>query len=614
MSRLVPAVVLAAMLAPGVAAAADVPNSVDMDLAEFLRLYEQAKNRPDKPTVAPNAYAIGSARYSGEVLLDDGEPTSAVFTGRLHVEVLDDKNWVKIPLLPVSTALRSAKIGAAEASVVAESGWYWLVTDKKGAFDIDLSFAAAVETYVGASGIAFELTPSGATEVTLSVPSSDALDFKVANAKVKTDRTEGGKRIVSASIPSTSALSITWQREVKTADAQASRVYAQVYTLVGIGDGVVQSTTTIDHTILFAGVQSLKAKIPEGSTLLDVKGTGIRDWSLADDKTLTVDLNYAAEGSYQLTLEMERVIGSGDAKVDAPLVVPLGVERSKGWVGVEARGNLELASGAAAKNATPVDVRTLPAAIVGITANPVLLGYKYLGTDVQIPLTVEQHANVDVLVTIIDQARATTMFTHDGRRLTSVQYDVRNNRTQFLKLGLPAGAELWSASVAGKAVQPAKGSDGRVLLPLVRSSQAGGALAGFQVEVVYVESGEAPSAAGTGTFRAELPKTDVPNTYLGWTVYAPADAKVGKKSFEGTVRDVDYLSFPLGASNVTTIDTYAQDVQTSTGNQFAGGSMGQGAAPVQVRLPLEGYPYAFEKVLVLDEDLWVSFSYKGLKD
>src|SRR5690606_22992601 len=114
------------------------------------------------------------------------------------------------------------------------------------------------------------------------------------------------------------------------------------------------------------------------------------------------------------------------------------------------------------------------------------------------PLEVTQHDDVDVLVTLLDQARATTMWTTDGRRMTSVRYQVRNNRRQYLRLALPEGAELWSASLGGRAVKPAAAADGRVLLPLVRSQSLGGALAAFEVEVVYVEEGNRPDASGAG--------------------------------------------------------------------------------------------------------------------
>ena len=216
-------------------------------------------------------------------------------------------------------------------------------------------------------------------------------------------------------------------------------------------------------------MNELKAKLPADMTLLDVTGKGIRDWSVNDDGLLTVLLNYAAEGTYRWQLEMERVLEDNDKlNESAPLVEPIEVERYKGWVGVQASGTLELAS-AQAKNATIVDVRTLPADIIGVNNQPVLLGYKYIGGQVEIPLEIYKHDEVDVLVTLLDQANATTMFTAEGRRLASVTYDVRNNRRQFLKLGLPEGAELWSASVAGQSVQPAKGGDDKILLPLLRS-------------------------------------------------------------------------------------------------------------------------------------------------
>ena len=125
------------------------------------------------------------------------------------------------------------------------------------------------------------------------------------------------------------------------------------------------------------------------------------------------------------------------------------------------------------------------AAILGVTDQPLLFGFKYVGAHPQIGVATGSHADVEVLVTLLDQTRATTMWTREGRRLTSVSYQVRNNRRQFLKLALPEGAELWSASVGGRGVQPAKAGDGRVMVPLLRSQDQGGELSAFAVQVVY---------------------------------------------------------------------------------------------------------------------------------
>jgi hypothetical protein len=527
------AVSLAVSLASPVAHAQE-PERVIMKLDEFLKLYE--KNRAEE-TQAPIDFAISSARYQGEVQLRDGEPYAAVFTARLRIDVLRSKGFVKVPVLPATVALESAKIGAVEADVVIENGFYTLVTAQRGALILDLTFGVGITSAEGASGLSFQLVPAGATTAQLSVPAREDLDFTVTSAKLQSDKVVGDKRVVEATLPSTGSLAIQWQREIPKAAQQAARVFAEVHTLVGLGDGLMRATTTVQYTILFAGVERLQLKVPKGMQMLDVVGNGVRDWKLDETGTLNVTLNYAAKGVYPLRFEMERVIGPQATDLDAPIAVPVGVDRTKGFVGVESRGNLEIKAGTVA-NATPVDVRALPAAILGITSQPVLLGFKYLGGDVDIPLTAAQHEDVDVLVTLLDETRARTMWTPEGRRLTSVKYRIRNNRRQFLRLALPKGAELWSASVGGRAVQPAKASDARVMVPLVRSQAAGGELAAFEVEIVYVEAGAAPNSRGRGEFKAELPRPDAPSTYVAWTVYAPNEAKVRRLTVDGTLRKV----------------------------------------------------------------------------
>jgi len=610
------ALLLLALFAALPARAQDTPGPerVVMKLEDFLKLYEQTRDRPKEPPKPPSSWSVSSARYDGKVIFDHGAPTSAVFDATLRIEVLEQKGWVKVPLLPATVALRSAKLGNQDASVIVDGGWYWLATDRTGTLDLKLSFAVSVFSHEGASGLSFELPKSGGATVSLAVPTSEDLDFEVADARVLQVRTEGGNRIVDASIPVTGSLSVTWQHKLPEATkAQEARVYAEVFSLLGIGDGLLQETATIQNTILFAGVDTLKVAIPDGMTLLDVKGAGIRDWKVTDD-TLVVGLNYAAEGAYPLTLQLEKVVGQGDLQTDAPLPTPLGAERVKGYLGVEARGNLEIGAGGAATGATAVDVRNLPAAILGITTQPVLLGYKYLSADAKIPLKVTQHEDVDVLVTLLDHAQATTMWTADGRRMTKVVYQVRNNRKQYLRLALPEGAELWSASLGGRAVQPARSADGKVLLPLVRSQAQGGALAAFAVEVVYVEQGTAPDAGGRGTFTAQLPTADVPTTYVAWQVWAPEGAKIGKRSIEGSLRHVEAFSNPVPMTDMAEMP--AMDVATvqTAQSQANTGALGQGAAPVPVSLPLTGAPIYFEKLLALEEPLKVQFAYHGLKN
>ncbi|MEN0061499.1 MAG: hypothetical protein AAGA48_05070 [Myxococcota bacterium] len=588
----------------GVATAQPAPEQVTMGLEEFLKLYEATKDRTPDPK-PPQDFALAQARYNGRVVLDDGEPTSAVFRGRFRVQNLrTDGGWIRVPLLPGTVAVREATIGGQTAPVVLDGGQYRLVTDRRGAFDVDIDFAAAVTTSGGNTGFSFPLMSAGAAELVLSVPSSEDLDFTVANAKLKSDRKLGGNRIVEASLPSVGTLQVMWKREVEETAKLDPRVYAEVHTLVGVGDGLLTTRTTIEHTILFTGVDRFRTAIPDGMTVLDVRGAGLQDWSVDESGTLTASLNFAAEGQYALTIELERLLEDGS--VTAPLIAPLGVERSKGFVGVQPLSNVEIRPGAI-DGAVPVDVRTLPGNIVGVTTQPVLLGFKYFGTEAVLPLEVREHREVDVLVTLVDQVNAQTMFTSDGRRLSSVKYQVRNNRRQFLRARLPEGAELWSASVAGRAVQPALSGEGELLVPLVRSAAAQGSLAAFGIELVYVENGQAPNRKGKGRFEADLPLVDAPTTYVAWTVYLPEGAKQKGKP-DGSLRHVKTLSRPVPNAKLQAGAQREQNAAT----RAQSGALSQGAAPVRVTLPIDGQPVRFEKLLVIDERLSVAFGYKGL--
>ncbi|MEM6931105.1 MAG: hypothetical protein AAF602_29500, partial [Myxococcota bacterium] len=486
-----------------------------------------------------------------------------------------------------------------------DGGQYRLVTDRRGAFDVDVRFAAAITTAGGTTGFSFPLMSAGAAEVVLAVPSSEELDFTVANAKLKSDRTRGADRVVEAVLPSVGTLQVDWKRAVEETEALDPRVYAEVHTLVGLGDGLLTARTTIEHTILFAGVNRFRVRIPEGMTVLDVRGAGLQNWTVAEG-LLTAELNFAAEGSYALTLELERLLADGPA--EAPLVEPVGVERSKGFVGVQPLSNVEIRTGTI-QGAASVDVRTLPANIVGVTTQPVLLGFKYFGTEAALPLVVREHPEVDVLVTLVDQIEAKTMFTADGRRLSSVTYQVRNNRRQFLRTRLPDGAELWSASVAGRAVQPALSGEGELLIPLVRSAASQGSLAAFGIELVYVETGKAPDRRGKGRFVADLPTADAPTTYVAWTVFLPGKGKM-KGRPDTSLRAVDRLSRPISSEALNAPAPAQAQQRVAAGAQAS--SLGRGAAPVRVTLPLEGRPVSFEKLLALDERLYVDFGYRGV--
>jgi hypothetical protein len=395
--------------------------------------------------------------------------------------------------------------------------------------------------------------------------------------------------------------------------AEAARVYAEHQVLIGVSEGLLHCNSVVNYSILHSGIEKLDVDLPDDVAILDVKGNGIQDWkaTVANGRSAVhVDLNYEAKGSYSLFLEYERAIPEGTSTVAVPDLHVSGVERVKGWIGIDARSNLEISAGKV-DDVTPVDVRELPTAILGQTDWPILLAYKYRKESFKLPLEIRQHKDVDMLVIIADEVRATTVMTPDGRRMTEVVYDIRNNRAQFLRLKMPEGAQPWSTFVGGRAVKPARADDGRILIPLARSQTAGGELARFSVEMVYVEDGTKPGSGGRGEFSAALPQADVPATLCDWTIYLPNGAHIVTSSIESSLRKVDVFT-TLYTDNYAAPEANAMVAQQAE-QQFEGEAMAAGVQPVKVTLPVNGVPVYFEKLLVLDELLTARFSYKGMK-
>ncbi len=597
---LLPALLLSLSLS---ARAQDIPTArVVLPWQDFKTLWEKGQAPKDKPAPAPRDWAISSARYVGVV-----EEEATLFRSTMKVEILKKEGWTAVPLLPTSVALRSARIGGKEAPIYLDGGWYTFLTDKAGPVTVELEFAVTTFDEGGRSGFAFALAPSGGTEVELSVAETQDLDFTVAGAQQVTDQQQGPRRLMRALLPATGNLSVAWQRAATEAAAtETARIYAEHQALIGVGEGLLQGRSIVNYSILFAGTDTFKVDLPLDVTVLDVTGQGLGTWTVedsADRKVVTAKLNYEATGSYGLTLDYERPMPEGGGSVPLPDLRVLGAERVKGFVGVDARSNLEVRAGQASV-ARPIDVRELPAAILGQTDWPVLLGYRYAKEGWSIPIEVRQHDDVDMLVTIIDQAAATTVLTLDGRRMTQVTYAMRNNRAQFLELDLPKGATPWSTFVGGKAVKPARAEDGSFLVPLARSQASGGDLARFAVEIVYVEDGDPTQQR----FDASLPKADVPATAVAWTVYVPDQAKVKQSSIEGSLRQVDWFT-PIDLGGVSSAEAVAQ-VQQQAQALYDSDAMGAGVQPVKVMLPVDGTPLYFEKLLVLGEALELGFEYR----
>lgn len=584
---------------------------VDLPWKEFKALLEWSIQREAGETAPPPTdYIVTSSQYAGTL---SSESAAMKLTAKINI--LRKKGWKRIPVLPLTVALGEMTLPKG-VFLSATGGSYELLTEQSGEIDVAIAFSAAVKSNGGINSVGFSRVLTGSSIVDLTVDQEN-VDVKVAGAQSLVSKPQGKKTQAIAALPSNAAASISWERALPKVPKAPSKLYAESGTLVAVAEGMLLCQQVVNYNILHTPVRELSLTVPKGVSVLAVFGNGVQDWRVEKDGKMMVVLKQEIIGSYSLRISYEQ---AAQAEANLPVIQAIGVERERGFVGVVALSNAEIAAGEVV-GASQIDVRQLPADIVAMTNQPVLLGFRYLGGNFTIPLTVKRHEEVGVLLTIVDAGAFTAMQLPDGRRMTKVTYSVRNNRNQFLRLKMPAGCETWSVSVAGNTASPAKDDDGNVLIPLVRSTRTSAELEAFPVEIVYVETPKA-AAPERGTLHVGLPSCNVPALHVMYSLYAPEEGKYtigwGGSGFTGPMTLVEKFASMAAATGRQVVavnaEKQAQQMQQAFDVQVDAKARAAGAAPIRVQLPVNGQLFRLEKILVLPGDkLFFDLKYSGWK-
>ena len=589
--------------------------TVDLPWQEFKALLEWSLKRKDDPGARPPTdFIITSSQYAGAL-----SANGATFTLSLKLDVLRKKGWKRIPILPGDVAITKSTLPKG-VHLDSGRGTYDLLTEAAGPLALTVDFSVAVRASGGTNQVSFRRVTGGSSLVDLTVDRQD-VDVQVAAAQSMVAKTVAGKKHFVAALAGGVAMSASWQRALPKVKPAPTKLYAETRTLAAVTEELLVCDEIVNFNILHSGVRELSLTVPPAASVLTVIGANLQDWRV-DKGKLQVVLHRETIGNYALRLTYET---PAKGAVQIPVIQPVGVERERGYVAVIAVASVEV-SAAQVAGAAAIDVRRLPAEIVAMTNQPILLAFRYVGETFRLPLAIKRHEEVALLLTIADRAMFTSMQLPDGRRMTKVVYSVRNNRNQFLRLKMPARAEIWSVSVSGRSVAPAKDAKGNVLIPLVRSAAGARELTSFPAEVVYVSTPEtAPPAAGK--LHVELPTVaDAPVMHVMFDYYLPPEGKYkvpgglfspGRSGFSGPLRVVeDFASVTAGgpqaqpAGGAAKVQRMQQQFRSHVDAEVRAG----GGRPIHVRLPINGKRFKIEKILALPGDrLYFDLEYRGWK-
>lgn len=306
------------------------------------------------------------------------------------------------------------------------------------------------------------------------------------------------------------------------------RVVADIFNLVTVGDGLVGGSATIRFGIINQGVREFHIRVPAHWKNVDFTGPGIRrkeqqtnDW--------TIGLQDKAWGGYTLVITYDFPFDPKGALLAVGGIHAMAVERETGTIALTSSSGLRLEAKPVSEPLRRIDEMELAAEDRALIMRPVMLAYQYSGASYDLALEVARYEPAHMLEAVADRTQLTTVITDAGQMLTQASFMVKNNEKQFQRFRLPEGAQFWSSFVNGGAVKAER--DGVwVLVPLPRQENRD---ATFAVDLVYAQKTTGAGSLRTQTVSLEAPRTDVPNTYAEWQVYAPKSRHLG--GFGGTM-------------------------------------------------------------------------------
>lgn len=478
---------------------------VVLPMDEYHALRRAAYPVSKEPSPPPVEATLTRIDYDLKV---DGDLASG--EARLTVDVIRD-GWVRVAI-PNGLMVSEARLDGRPVTLVARPaekgpGGADLLLSHPGRAVLTLKIVAPVSTVAGTEILQLPVSNSAVSRARVELARQE-IDVKITGGLLleQSDTASGSRWVANGR--GTEPLTFAWRRRVDDQrSSQTLRLRGAVSQLVSLGEDSTQINAEIRVEVLQGLANEVRLQLPEQFTVNQVSGAMVSDWEAAPTE-LTVTFIEPVQQTTRFTLNGEvRLPRSG--KLDVPMVRLPAAERETGGVAVDVLGAGEIKE----RQANGLDEAEASelGQLISSRQSPSLVAFRFQSADGKssrsLSLTVARYTPQAVLTANIEEAAYSALITADGKMLVQSRFAVRNNQRNFLKLSLPANAELWSASVAGRPIRPGRAADGSLLLPLEKTATSDEASA-FVVEVSYLD--HTPAWLDKGRIRLSLVSVDLP--------------------------------------------------------------------------------------------------------
>lgn len=263
------------------------------------------------------------------------------------------------------------------------------------------------------------------------------------------------------------------------------RVSGYTITNVKVTDVAVEETVSIDLTIHDAGIRELRFTLPAGMEQARVSAPMLRQKTIEDAaegrKQFRLELQDDILGQYRILIENDRVLLAANRQESelqaAPIPELLTGRTDQRYVTLENAGRdevlvvdqLELAP----LGRPQAEWRRL-AAVLGDNLTSAYI-VQAEAQNPQLTFKTHQRTTVETARASIGLGETLLVVDASGAYRGQQTYQVHNTTEQFLVIRLPAGAQLWTATVAGLPVKPTEVPGGtspdQVRIPLIKTAE-----------------------------------------------------------------------------------------------------------------------------------------------
>jgi hypothetical protein len=456
----------------------------------------------------------------------------------LTVDVLKD-GWVRVPV-PAGLLVRQARLDGKQVSLVpgAQGKGGALLSallSHAGRWVLTLDVDVAVTSSTGEESLSLPSTESGVTRAVVQLP-RQGIELRVGGGLLSEKSETAGETKWLAYGRGNEALTFTWRRKTEDHHVELPlRLRGSLTQLTSLGEDSTSIYAEANLEIVQGAAREVRIQLPEKITINQVSGAMVADWEMKNGE-LAVTFLEPVEHNARFVISGEARLPR-DGIIDIPLLRLLKTERDSGGVAVEILGAGEIKD-QKAQGLEDADATDL-GEMVANRQSPALVAFRARSGDAgatrTLSVNVARYDQQAVLMANVEEARYQVLMSADGKELVQARYAVRNNQRNFVKITLPAGATVWSASLAGRPMRPGQSPDGSLLLPLEKSKGGEDAPA-FEIEILYLT--KAKAWAEKGHEKVTLPALDLPISRTGMLLYYPPAFKVSAEP--GTFRTQEY--------------------------------------------------------------------------